>query len=69
MYTVTNYRTGKAVKEAVKNGERVRVYQLNEMFPHNPNGIVTLEGPHYPEPHRWYLRVEITNDVVTKILK
>jgi hypothetical protein len=31
------------------------------------NGSVTLEGPHYPEPHRWYAQATIENGVVVKV--
>jgi len=30
-------------------------------------GIVTLEGPHYPEPHRWYANAKIVGGKVVKI--
>lgn len=57
MYTSKNYKSKKAVREAIANGERVTVYQPNDMFggSRTPlNGTVTLEGPHYPAPHTWY---------------
>lgn len=55
MYTSRNFKSKKALKEAVANGERVSVFQPNDMF-NTPtaNRSVALEGPHYPEPHRWY---------------
>lgn len=31
------------------------------------NGEVYLEGPHYPEPHRWYAQATIENGVVVKV--
>lgn len=56
MYVNPNYKTKKALKEAIAAGEDVEVYQPNNMFnvvvP--DNGTVFIEGPHYPEPHRWY---------------
>ena len=72
-YTTKNYRTKKALKEAVSNGERVTVFQPNsDLFGMNApdvllNGIVTLEGPHYPEPHRWYAKAELKEGVVIKV--
>ena len=56
MYTVTNYKTKKAVKEAISKGDKIKVFQPNNMFNVQiPDaGTVYLEGPHYPEPHRWY---------------
>jgi hypothetical protein len=58
MYTSRNFRTKKAVKEAIDAGIRITVYQPNDCFGvHNrdlDNGTFTVEGPHYPEPHKWY---------------
>jgi hypothetical protein len=31
------------------------------------NGTVTLEGPHYPEPHRWYAQAELKEGVIVKV--
>lgn len=52
-YTVKNFRTKKELKEALKNGERILVFQPG--FQEVPkDGTVFLEGPHFPEPHVWY---------------
>ena len=72
-YTRKNYRTKKAVREAVAAGERVEVYQAGGIFPLTPysGNRVTLEGPHYPEPHRWYAEGTVKQDngkwVLTKV--
>jgi hypothetical protein len=59
MYTETNFKTKKALKAAVENGEKVRCYQPNDIFNTGiPKGKeVSVEGPHYPRPHSWYARV------------
>jgi hypothetical protein len=69
MYTDTNYKTKKAFKEAVANGESVRVFQPNNIFNVTPpfNGTVSVEGPHYPAAHSWYAEVTITNGIVSKV--
>lgn len=57
MYTVVDFKTKKALKEAVAAGRRISVYQPNDMFgrPAPKSGErVSLEGPHYPKPHSWY---------------
>lgn len=56
MYTSINFRTKKQLKEALAAGTFVDIYQPGGFFPTviPENGTVTLEGPHYPEPHRWY---------------
>jgi hypothetical protein len=31
------------------------------------NGWETVEGPHYPQPHRWYAQVEVKDGIVIKV--
>jgi hypothetical protein len=64
MYTVTNYRTKKAVKEALAAGVVVDVYQPGPFGPDVKDGPAALEGPHYPEPHRWYASCQVKGGVV-----
>ena len=66
MYTVHNYKTKKAVREAVQAGERVAVYQPGGLFPVVP-GKNAVEGPHYPAPHAWYASAVIADGVIVKI--
>ena len=68
MYTKTNYKTKKALKEAVTGGERVTIYQPGPFGGNEPdNGTVYLEGPHYPEAHRWYAQAIVENGLVVKV--
>ena len=68
MYTTRNFKTKKALKEAIANGEQVRVYQPGPFGGNEPtDGTVTLEGPHYPEPHRWYATATLTNGLITNV--
>lgn len=68
MYTETNFKSKKAMREALKRGETVRVYQPGGIFPGTENGEDVVEGPHYPQPHRWYARVLIRDYCVVKVL-
>ena len=52
-YVAPNYRTKKALKQALTDGVDVSVYQPG-LGTIPVNGEIDLEGPHYPEPHRWY---------------
>jgi hypothetical protein len=52
-YVHPNYKTKKALKDALKEGKAVEVYQPG-LGTVPVNGEISLEGPHYPEPHRWY---------------
>ena len=101
MYTSINFKSKKALKEAVaarrayletlniaadcgpmtvgalvasqaRSARPITVFQPNDMFG-NPagapdySGRACVEGPHYPEPHRWYATVIIENGEVVKV--
>ena len=56
MYTDRNFKTKKALKEAVAAGAVVRLFAPGLGSP-KTDGTECVEGPHYPEPHRWYAEV------------
>jgi len=102
-YTHKNFRTKKALKEAVKayadhikrtaaaddilgtpgatmtvgallvaDGtvsvpQPVTAYQPGPFGPDLADGSTCLEGPHYPEPHRWYASATIKDGIVVKV--
>ena len=69
-YVQPNFKTKKAMKEALREGESIIVFQPGGMFslPAGP-GDTTIEGPHFPEPHRWYAQVRYDEDNrVVKVL-
>lgn len=59
MYTVKNFRTKKELKAAVESGQEVRVYQPGPFGPDVADRPGCVEGPHYPEAHKWYASVNI----------
>ncbi len=67
-YTNENFPTKKALKDAITQGRKVRCHQpglgpdLSEF-----TGRIYLEGPHYPQPHRWYAQAEMVNGVLIKV--
>lgn len=69
MYTDINFKTKKALKEAVAEGKEVTVFQPNNMFntPTPTDGNITLEGPHYPEPHKWYAQATLKDGKVVAV--
>ena len=68
MYTDRNFKTKKALKEAVERGERVGYFQPGPFGGNEPReGIITLEGPHFPEPHRWYARAKVKDGVIVSV--
>ena len=68
MYTNRNFKTKKELKAAVKAGCVIGIYQPGPFGGNEPwNGTVALEGPHYPEPHRWYATAKIKEGVIVKV--
>jgi hypothetical protein len=67
MYVSPNFKTKKAFREAVSSGREVYVFSPG-LIPAPDTGTTTIEGPHYPEPHRWYARVRVEGGRVVKIL-
>jgi hypothetical protein len=69
MYASENFKTKKALREAVESGREVRVFQPNNMFgtPTPTNGTVTLEGPWYPAAHTFYATATLTDGLITKV--
>ena len=63
MYCETNFKTKKALKEAVQAGKQVAVYQPGP-FPSKTNGRVGIEGPH--GVHKWYANAIISNGYIVK---
>lgn len=68
MYVNPNYPTKKALKEAIALGVYVTAFQPGPFGPAVPDGLHSAEGPHYPEPHRWYARVRVAHGRVVKVV-
>ena len=66
MYTTTNYQTKKEFKAAVAAGDRVTIFSPGP-FPAPTQGWTTIEGPQYPQPHRWYAEALLKDGVVVKV--
>lgn len=68
-YTTTNFKTKKALKQALMDGQKIPVYQPNDMFGDGTikDGTCVVEGPHYPECHRWYAEVVVHDGVIIKV--
>lgn len=70
-YAVENFPSKKALKEAVAASlaglrSPVRIFNPGLGIPAE-NGAAFLEGPHYPKPHRWYAKVEMSNGAVVRV--
>ena len=64
---LTNFKTKKALKDAVKSGDQVEVFQPGGFFPGKTDGGVGLEGPHYPQAHTWYAEATIADSIILKV--
>jgi len=65
-YVSPNFKTKKALKEALTNGQEVSVF--NPGLGTIPiNGTVYLEGPHYPQPHKWYAQGIMKDGKLVKV--
>ena len=70
MYSTINFKTKKALKQAIANGVKVGVYQpgpFGQSTPNENEGTVCLQGPHYPKPHTWYAQATVVNGIVTNV--
>lgn len=65
-YASINFRTKKAFREAVESGQEVRLWNPGLGKP-TSDGTECVEGPWYPEPHRWYAGVDVVEGRVTKV--
>jgi hypothetical protein len=64
-YTRKNFQTKKELLEAVALGN-VSVFQPGPFGPDVKDGIAHIEGPQFPQPHKWYAAVEIKDGVIPK---
>jgi hypothetical protein len=67
VYVLPNFKSKKALREAVAAGEEVTVFSPGP-FGCAKDGKVFVEGPHYPEPHRWYGSVILEKGRVVKVV-
>jgi hypothetical protein len=69
MYATVNYKTKKALKQAVavNAGDGVPCFQPGPFGPDVKDGEHCCEGPHYPEPHRWYATVTVKDGRIVKV--
>ena len=68
-YTVTNFKSKKALREAVESGATIRVFQPGPFGPDVRDGNAAIEGPHYPAPHSWYASVNVKDGVIVGKVK
>lgn len=68
MYTDKNFQTKKALKEAVASGQRIGIFQPGPFGGNEPkDGTTAVEGPWYPQPHKWYAGVTLKDGVIIAV--
>lgn len=68
MYVNRNFRTKKALVAALAEGQELYVYSPGP-FSGPTCGTTHVEGPWYPEPHKWGANVELSADGDGRIVK
>lgn len=66
MYTETNFKTKAEFKRYVATGAPVRLFAPGLGKPKD-NGTEYVEGPHFPEAHKWYAQVEMKDGIVVRV--
>src|SRR5262249_29845935 len=70
MYTDFDFPSKKALKEAIARGEKITYYQPGPFGGNEKQtGVITVEGPHFPKPHKWYAQCEVLNGLIVRVLK
>lgn len=69
VYASKNFQSGAALRRAVENG--VQVYAVDQSIG-NPSGEVpdgecVISGPHYPAPHKFWVKVVVKDGVIVKV--
>ena len=68
MYTDKNYKTKKELKADVAAGKQVTYYQPGPFGGNEPkDGRFCVEGPHYPQPHKWYAQCIAKDGVIISV--
>lgn len=69
MYTTVNFKTKKALREAIARGDEIGVYEPGISLAEHSRytGIAYIEGPHAPAPHTWYATAEVYLGRITSI--
>ena len=65
-YVDPNFKSKKALKEALAKGENVDVFQPG-LGTVPVDGPIALEGPHYPKAHTWYAEGTMKGGKLVKV--
>jgi hypothetical protein len=65
-YVTGNPKSKKELKEWLAEGKPVSVYEPG-LGTVPREGVVYLEGPHYPKPHTWYAQGTMTDGKLVSV--
>ena len=65
MYATKSFKTKKALREAVKDGEKITIFAPGLGTP-QINGPEALSGPNF-KPHTWYAQVLMKDGYIVKV--
>lgn len=66
-YLSDNPKTKKQAKEMLAEKGTLEWFQPGPFGHDVTDGKVSIEGPHFPEPHRWYATATIRDGKVVKL--
>ena len=72
MYAFGNPKSKKELKSWIDARRQVQAYLPNADvtgFATQTDGSALIEGPHYPQPHRWYAQVILKDGIIVKVVK
>lgn len=65
-YVRPNCKSKAEIKRRLKAGETITVFQPG-LGTVPRDGTIDIEGPHYPQPHKWWGTATIVDGKVTKV--
>ncbi len=67
MYAKGNPRTKKALRQLIASGNPPAIFSPGP-FGAPSEGVSTVEGPHFPKPHRWWAQVKVKDSIIVKVI-
>lgn len=64
-YTKENFKTKKSLRDAVAE-RSIPVFQPGPFGPDVRDGDTSLEGPHFPQSHKWYATATVRNGMIPR---
>lgn len=69
-YVSPNFKTKTTLKRALEAKERIKIFDqgIGSVINYSTfSGTVCVEGPHYPQPHKWYAELTVENGKIVRV--